>query len=69
MLVFNRQFFPDSLHVAEDGREHSVAVLSTVPIPCEGPSQQCGLPLVLSVHHPGRCHAAPPAAVASISAL
>lgn len=30
-----------------------MAVLSTVPVPCQALSQQCGLPLVLSVHEPG----------------
>lgn len=53
ILGSDPQFFPDSLHVAEDGREHQVAVVSTVPIPCRGASPQCGLPLVLSVHEPG----------------
>ncbi|TNM94022.1 hypothetical protein fugu_002198 [Takifugu bimaculatus] len=46
------KFFPESLNVAEDGREHEVAVLSTVPIPCFGINHQCGLPVVLSVHDP-----------------
>lgn len=50
----NFQFFPDSLNVAEDSREHEVVVLSTVPIPCYAVDRQCGLPLVLSVRDPGR---------------
>ncbi|XP_017287266.1 von Willebrand factor D and EGF domain-containing protein isoform X2 [Kryptolebias marmoratus] len=48
------KFSPDSLHVAENGEEHEVTVLSTVPVPCFrsdlGP--QCGVPLDLRVHHP-----------------
>lgn len=54
-LLFPPQFSPDSLHIAEDSKEHEVAVHSTVPIPCfsPDPGQQCGVPLVLSVHDPG----------------
>ncbi|XP_019897969.2 von Willebrand factor D and EGF domain-containing protein isoform X2 [Esox lucius] len=45
------KFVPDVLHIAEDGVEHSVAIHSTVPIPCYGAghSRSCGVPLSLSV--------------------
>ncbi|XP_026157027.1 von Willebrand factor D and EGF domain-containing protein isoform X3 [Mastacembelus armatus] len=48
------KFSPDSLHIAENSKEHEVTVHSTVPIPCYGPDQghHCGLPLALSIHDP-----------------
>lgn len=50
------QFSPDSLHIAENSKEHQVTVHSTVPIPCYDPDHghQCGVPLALSVHDPGQ---------------
>lgn len=54
ILCFNPQFFPEYLNLAEDGGEHQVEVVSTVPIPCRETSDRCGLALVLSVHDPGR---------------
>ncbi|KAL4635598.1 von Willebrand factor D and EGF domain-containing protein-like [Arapaima gigas] len=49
------QFVPDRLRVAEDGREHVVGVLSTVPIPCQagGSGRRCALTLQLSIHSSG----------------
>ncbi|XP_073318213.1 von Willebrand factor D and EGF domain-containing protein [Pagrus major] len=48
------KFSPDSLHIAENSKEHQVTVHSTVPIPCYDPDHghQCGVPLALSVHDP-----------------
>ncbi|XP_023151416.2 von Willebrand factor D and EGF domain-containing protein isoform X1 [Amphiprion ocellaris] len=46
------KFSPDSLHMAENSKEHEVTVHSTVPIPCFGHDHQCGVPLALSVHDP-----------------
>ncbi|XP_039998529.1 von Willebrand factor D and EGF domain-containing protein isoform X3 [Xiphias gladius] len=48
------KFSPDSLHVAENSKEHEVTLHSTVPIPCYTPEHghQCGVPLALSVHDP-----------------
>ncbi|XP_056287078.1 von Willebrand factor D and EGF domain-containing protein isoform X2 [Pseudoliparis swirei] len=48
------KFSPDSLHIAENGKEHQVTVHSTVPVPCHGAdhARQCGVPLDLSVHDP-----------------
>ncbi|KAM3857261.1 von Willebrand factor D and EGF domain-containing protein [Diretmus argenteus] len=48
------KFSPDSLHIAENSKEHEVTVHSTVPIPCYGPdhAHQCGVPLALSVTDP-----------------
>ncbi|XP_034465210.1 von Willebrand factor D and EGF domain-containing protein isoform X3 [Hippoglossus hippoglossus] len=48
------KFSPESLHIAENGKEHEVTVHSTVPIPCYNTNQghQCGVPLALSVHDP-----------------
>lgn len=52
------QFSPDSLHVAENSKEHEVTLHSTVPIPCYTPEHghQCGVPLALSVHDPGQTY-------------
>ncbi|KAL2087936.1 hypothetical protein ACEWY4_016764 [Coilia grayii] len=46
------KFFPESLHIREDGREHQVSVYSTVPILCHGAaqSQQCKVTLDVTVH-------------------
>ncbi|RVE75075.1 hypothetical protein OJAV_G00013190 [Oryzias javanicus] len=45
------KFYPDSLHIAENGEEHEVTVHSTVPIPCFH-GHRCALPLSLSVQDP-----------------
>ncbi|XP_032362363.1 von Willebrand factor D and EGF domain-containing protein [Etheostoma spectabile] len=62
------KFSPDSLLIAENGKEHEVSVHSTVPVPCYGPvySHQCGLHLALSVHEPDRLrHEAPNVALSA----
>ncbi|KAJ8349717.1 hypothetical protein SKAU_G00248470 [Synaphobranchus kaupii] len=45
------KFVPESLHMAEDGKEHRVAIHSTVPIHCHGNDQNrhCSVSLHLSV--------------------
>ncbi|XP_049609122.1 von Willebrand factor D and EGF domain-containing protein isoform X3 [Syngnathus scovelli] len=45
------KFSVESLHIAENGEEHEVRVHSTVPLPCYD-LNQCGVPLMLSVHDP-----------------
>ncbi|XP_037617334.1 von Willebrand factor D and EGF domain-containing protein isoform X1 [Sebastes umbrosus] len=62
------KFSPDSLHIAENSKDHEVTVHSTVPIPCFGPDHghQCGVPLALSVHDPdGLGHEAPNVALSA----
>ncbi|XP_075951060.1 von Willebrand factor D and EGF domain-containing protein [Anarhichas minor] len=62
------KFSPDSLHIAENSKEHEVTVHSTVPIPCYGADhgRQCGVPLALSVHEPdGLEHEAPNVALSA----
>lgn len=56
LFIISPQFSPDSLHIAEDSKEHEVTVHSTVPIPCHGTShaRHCGVLLVLSVQDPGQ---------------
>ncbi|KAJ3584127.1 hypothetical protein NHX12_014623 [Muraenolepis orangiensis] len=67
------KFSAESLHIAENSKEHEVSVHSTVPIPCLPrlqPGTPCGLPLVLSVHDPdGRDHEAPNAAISACRLL
>ncbi|KAG7503824.1 von Willebrand factor D and EGF domain-containing protein-like [Solea senegalensis] len=48
------KFSPDSLQIAENGKEHMVTVHSTVPVPCYNSEQghRCAVPLALSVHDP-----------------
>ncbi|KAM3585407.1 uncharacterized protein V6R79_017039 [Siganus canaliculatus] len=48
------KFSPESLHIAENGKEHVVTLHSTVPIPCFGPDRgrQCEVPLALNIHDP-----------------
>ncbi|XP_063068884.1 von Willebrand factor D and EGF domain-containing protein-like [Engraulis encrasicolus] len=65
------KFFPESLHIREDGREHQVSVFSTVPISCHGagqpgPTQQCKVTLGMSVHdQDSRVQEAPNVALSS----
>ncbi|KAJ8415005.1 hypothetical protein AAFF_G00007030 [Aldrovandia affinis] len=46
------KFVPESLHIAEDGKEHRLAIHSTVPVHCHGSEQtrHCSVTLHLSVH-------------------
>ncbi|XP_072526960.1 von Willebrand factor D and EGF domain-containing protein [Salminus brasiliensis] len=62
------KFVPDVLQIREDGKEHTLAVHSTVPVSCYGsePSRRCRLTLQLSVHEPdGLIAAAPNVALSS----
>ncbi|XP_062384549.1 von Willebrand factor D and EGF domain-containing protein [Sardina pilchardus] len=61
-------FFPESLHIREDGKEHQVSVHSTVPIPCHGAGQshQCKVTLTVNVHdQDSRVQEAPNVALSS----
>uniref|UniRef100_A0A8C5AK03 von Willebrand factor D and EGF domain-containing protein n=1 Tax=Gadus morhua TaxID=8049 RepID=A0A8C5AK03_GADMO len=62
------KFSVETLHIAENSKEHQVSIHSTVPIPCPRlqPGHQCGLPLVLSVLDPdSRDHEAPNVALST----
>ncbi|NWU38688.1 VWDE protein, partial [Hylia prasina] len=54
------KFSPESLEIAEDGEEHVLTVLSTVPIACPGQDDSCKITLQLSTEDVGSQVPGPP---------